>query len=64
MSSDDVTEAKLVEFFKQSGADESQSLTMARQMIKRSSQLSKERGWSKMEAMQYLLKLFIEAREG
>ena len=58
------TEEQLVEFFKQSGANKTQSATLAKQMIKRAGQLSKEREWSEIEAMQYLLKLFVEARAG
>jgi len=58
----DKSEEQLMEFFKQSGADESQSKTMAKQMVKRAGQLSKERGWTEVEAMQHLLKLFVEAQ--
>ena len=59
----DKTEEQLVEFFKSSGANETQSKVMAKQMIKRAGQLSVERGWSDVEAMQYLLKLFVEAQQ-
>lgn len=58
------TESELIEFFKKSGADDVQSATMAKQMIKRTRQLSEERGWSEFEAMQHLLKLFVEAQQG
>ncbi len=54
---------KLVELFKQAGATDGQALVMARQMIKRAGQLSRERGWTEVEAMQHLLKLFAEAQE-
>jgi hypothetical protein len=57
-------EEQLVEFFKQSGADEAQSRTMAKQMIKRVGQLSRERGWTEVEALRHLLKLFVEAQSG
>ena len=59
----DKTEEQLVEFFKSSGANEAQSEVMAKQMIKRAAQLSEERGWSDVEAMQHLLKLFVEAQQ-
>ena len=59
----DDTEKQLIEFFKSSGATEAQSEVMARQMIKRASQLSEERGWTDVEAMQHLLKLFVEAQQ-
>jgi hypothetical protein len=57
------TEKQLVEFFMRSGANEAQSEVMATQMIKRAAQLSEERGWSDVEAMQHLLKLFVEAQQ-
>ena len=57
------TEKQLIEFFKQSGASDTQSATMASQMIKRSGQLSVERGWTETQAMEYLLKLFVEAQQ-
>lgn len=60
----ETTKEQLVEFFKQSGASEFQAETMTRQMIKRAGQLSKERRISEVEAMQYLLKLFVEAQQG
>jgi len=60
----DKTEEQLIDFFKSSGANEAQSKVMAKQMIKRASQLSEERGWSDVEAMQHLLKLFVEAQQG
>ena len=55
---------QLMEFFKQSGASELQAETMTRQMLKRAGQLSEERGISEVEAMQYLLELFVEAQQG
>ena len=57
------TEEQLIEFFKSSGASDAQSEVMARQMMKRASQLSEERGWTDVEAMQHLLKLFVEAQQ-
>jgi hypothetical protein len=59
----DDTENQLIDFFKSSGATEAQSEIMARQMIKRASQLSEERGWTDVESMQHLLKLFVEAQQ-
>lgn len=55
---------QLMEFFKQSGASDLQAETMTRQMIKRAGQLSEERGISEVDAMQYLLELFVEAQQG
>ena len=60
----DNTELQLVDFFLSSGASDEQSKVMAKQMIKRAAQLSDERGWSDVEAMQHLLKLFVEAQQG
>ncbi|MDG2167632.1 MAG: hypothetical protein P8L44_06865, partial [Opitutales bacterium] len=60
----DKTELQLVDFFLSSGASDEQSKVMAKQMIKRAAQLSDERGWSDVEAMQHLLKLFVEAQQG
>jgi hypothetical protein len=57
------TEAQLIEFFNKAGASKDRSLILARQMIKRAAQLSKERGFSEEEAMKYLLKLFVEAQQ-
>lgn len=60
----DKTEQQLVDFFLGAGASDEQSKVMAKQMIKRAAQLSEERGWSDVEAMQHLLKLFVEAQQG
>ena len=60
----DKTESQLVEFFLSSGATDEQAKVMTKQMIKRAAQLSEERGWSDVEAMQHLLKLFVEAQQG
>ncbi|MBH54057.1 MAG: hypothetical protein CMI18_06890 [Opitutaceae bacterium] len=57
------THEELIEFFKKSGANETQADTMARQMVKRAVKLSDERDWDETQAMEYLLKLFVEGRE-
>jgi hypothetical protein len=56
------TEEQLFDFFKKSGATDLQAKTMTRQMIKRAGQLSKEREVSEVEAMQQLLKLFLDSQ--
>jgi hypothetical protein len=53
---------QLIEFFIKSGADDTQSKIMARQLIKRAGQLSEQQGWTKFEALQYLMKRIVEAR--
>ncbi|MCB1124407.1 MAG: hypothetical protein KJT03_22840 [Verrucomicrobiae bacterium] len=58
----DIREEQLIEFFKKSGANEEQARVMSRQMVRRATQLATERGWSEVQAMQHLLKLFLEAR--
>lgn len=58
----DPDEERLIRFFKESGATGEQARVMTGQMIRRAAQLAKERGWTELEAMEHLLKLFLEAR--
>lgn len=46
------------------GAEQSQAEVMARQLLKRAGQLSAERGISKVEATEVLLRQISEARAG
>lgn len=50
------------EFFRQGGADDAQATVMARQLLKRASQLMVERDLGDLEAVEYLLKKIVEAR--
>ena len=59
----DPNEEKLREFFRNSGANEVQAATLASQALKRARQLSRERGWTEIEAMRHLLEMFIEAQQ-
>lgn len=55
---------KLSALFANLGASESAARTMAEQLLKRAEQLAKERSVSRMEALDYLLKVAIAGREG
>lgn len=46
------------------GAPPSAAATMADQLLKRCDQLAVERGWSRVEAMAYLLQLVTKGRSG
>lgn len=46
------------------GADSEQAKVMAAQLLKRASQIAQERGVSKVEATETLLKQVIQARNG
>jgi hypothetical protein len=46
------------------GASPAQAEAMARQLIKRTDQLSAERGQSREETMAYLLRLVVQGRSG
>lgn len=48
----------------QCGASQEQATVLARQLLKRAAQLARERGISEVEAMDYLLRLMISARDG
>ncbi|MFT5837309.1 MAG: hypothetical protein ACI9ZV_000814 [Candidatus Azotimanducaceae bacterium] len=56
--------SKITRIFINLGADERQSDVMAKQLLKRAEQIAKERGISKIEATENLLKQVIEARQG
>jgi hypothetical protein len=60
----DNADEQLIEFFKKSGANEKQSQTMANQLVKRAGQLSRQKGWTELEALEYLLKRIAEAQKG
>ena len=62
MSDKQSTEEQLMAFFKQSGANDDQAGTMAKQMIRRAKQKAEKENCSETEAMHKLLKLFVEAR--
>lgn len=56
--------AKLTELFRNLGADERAAGVMARQLLKRADQMAKERSTTRIEALDYLLKVTIAGREG
>ena len=60
----DNADEQLIGFFKKSGANEKQSQTMANQLVKRAGQLSRQKGWTELEALEYLLKRIAEAQKG
>ena len=55
---------KIAKIFVNLGALEEQANVMSAQLLKRASQLAEERGISKVEAAEYLLKQVVEARQG
>lgn len=55
---------KIASIFVNLGATEDQAEVMSAQLLKRAVQISEERGISKVEATEYLLKQVIEARQG
>lgn len=55
---------KVARIFVNLGADASQAEVMAAQLLKRAGQISDERGISKVEATETLLKQVIQARQG
>lgn len=46
------------------GSSEAQARTMARQLLKRSEQIARERGIERVEAMEHLLSLLISGSQG
>ncbi len=56
--------ANVARIFINLGADEAQAKVMAAQLLKRAEQIAEERGISKVEATETLLKQVIEARQG
>lgn len=55
---------QLTEVFRRLGAPPTQATTMARQLWKRSGQLSLERGIARTEALDHLLRLTISGVQG
>lgn len=55
---------KLTALCRELGADPEQARTMAAQLLKRAEQLAGERGISRSEAMEYLLKVVVSGRRG
>ena len=56
--------AEIAGIFVNLGAPEKQAEVMASQLIKRAEQIAQERGISKVEATERLLKQVLEARQG
>ena len=56
--------SKVARIFINLGAAEQQADVMAAQLLKRAEQIAAERGISKVEATETLLKQVIEARQG
>ena len=63
MNDDDEIE-QLAAVFRGLGADDRQATVMASQLAKRASQLSSERGITRIAAMDHLLKITISGRQG
>jgi 5,10-methenyltetrahydromethanopterin hydrogenase len=55
---------EVTQIFINLGAAEGQAQVMAAQLLKRAAQIAEERGISKVEATETLLKQVIEARQG
>ncbi|MEM1222695.1 MAG: hypothetical protein AAGH40_08015 [Verrucomicrobiota bacterium] len=55
---------KIVLLFERLGASQVQSEIMAKQLLKRADQMAAQRGISKVQAVEMLLKKVIEARRG
>lgn len=62
-TNDDYVE-KVARIFVNVGASEEQAKVMSSQLLKRTEQIAEERGISKVEATESLLKQVIEARQG
>ncbi|WPJ94942.1 hypothetical protein SH580_16050 [Coraliomargarita algicola] len=60
----DENERELAQIFINLGASESQAPVMAAQLLKRAGQIAEERGISKVEATETLLKQVFAARQG
>ena len=56
--------AQVARIFTNLGADSEQSQVMAAQLLKRAGQIATERGISKVEATESLLKQVVAARQG
>lgn len=55
---------KVAQIFVNLGAPEAQAKVMASQLLKRAEQIAAERGISKVNATENLLKQVVEARQG
>ncbi|HLS29132.1 MAG TPA: hypothetical protein VK041_10810 [Opitutales bacterium] len=55
---------QLATFFRSLGAEEDAASVMASQLLKRADQLAAERSVSRLEAIDYLLKVTVAGREG
>lgn len=55
---------KLIQLCIKLGATPQQAQRMSQQMLKRSEQISLERGISQVEALDHLLRILIQGREG
>lgn len=57
-------QAQLIALCRRLGADEAQAAVMAAQLLKRADQLAGERGWTRVQAMEHLLRLVVNGRSG
>ncbi len=64
MTSDEREQELLREACVRLGSTPGQARVMAAQLLKRAEQMSAERSITKLEAMEYLLKLVVAGREG
>jgi len=55
---------QLTELFKSLGANEETAKTMAIQLLKRSEQIAGERSVTKLEALEYLIRVTLAGRDG
>ena len=55
---------QLVRLCTRLGAEGTQAVTMADQLLKRCDQLVAERGWTRLQAMEHLLSLVVKGRSG
>jgi len=55
---------QVVSLCKRMGSEDEQAKVMARQLLKRATQLQQERDMTRIEALQHLLELVIRGREG
>lgn len=57
-------QAQLVALCRRLGAGEAQAEVMAAQLLKRADQMAAERGWTRVQAMEHLLRLVVNGRSG
>jgi hypothetical protein len=55
---------QIARLFQELGATEQQAQVMAAQLLKRAEQLAEERNVSRVEAMEYLLKVAVAGHQG